>query len=297
MRNGLLDILQGLASEQRARGVGVLAISSSVSHRLRPRIPLPEWGTPLPVLKRLDLGEANVAARVAFSKALEEHLVAGPELVRARLAEVPEGDLTVICRSGGRSQAAAEFLVRQGVPAVNVSGGTIAWALAESHKAPLAKVFCENVLMRLKPENPVLWLTDADGTELANGLALSLRDFGRLGQMLIEARGAGGRSKIPGWFIETLTSSSGMRKAKPSEVEGLLRGSELRYGFVHLGGAANRIALLGPYGNSLYLDFDRRLVIALFASYPMEYSPSLMATLEQLWEAVGAATQPTKKRP
>jgi hypothetical protein len=29
----------------------------------------------------------------------------------------------------------------------------------------------------------------------------------------------------------------------------------------------------------------------------MEYSPSLMATLEQLWEAVGAATQPTKKRP
>lgn len=70
------------------RGVGVLAISSSVSHRLRPRIPLPEWGTPLPVLKRLDLGEANVAARVAFSTALEEHLVAGPELVRARLAEV-----------------------------------------------------------------------------------------------------------------------------------------------------------------------------------------------------------------
>jgi hypothetical protein len=88
-----------------------------------------------------------------------------------------------------------------------------------------------------------------------------------------------------------------MRKAKPSEVEGLLRGSELRYGFVHLGGAANRIALLGPYGNSLYLDFDRRLVVALFASYPKEYSPSLMATLEQLWEAVGAATQPAKKRP
>lgn len=70
------------------RGVGVLAISSSVSHRLRPRIPLPEWGTPLPVLKRLDLGEANIAARVAFSMALEEHLVTGPELVRARLAEV-----------------------------------------------------------------------------------------------------------------------------------------------------------------------------------------------------------------
>lgn len=172
----------------------------------------------------------------------------------------------------------------------------LAWALAESYKAPLAQVFCDNVLSKLKPESPVLWLTDAEGTELSGGLALSLRDLARFGQMLIEARGAGNRSKIPAWFIETLNASSGNRKAKPSEVEGLTRGSELRYGFVHLGGAANRIAMIGPYGNSLYLDFDRRLVIALYASYPKEYSPSMLATLEQLWEAVGSATQPARKR-
>ena len=172
----------------------------------------------------------------------------------------------------------------------------LAWALAESYKAPLAQVFCDNVLTRLKPESPVLWLTDAEGTELSGGLALSLRDLARFGQMLIEARGARNRSQIPGWFIETLNASSGNRKAKPSEVEGLTRGTELRYGFVHLGGAANRIALIGPYGNSLYLDFDRRLVIVLYSSYPKEYSPSMLATLEQLWEAVGSATQPGRKR-
>ena len=172
----------------------------------------------------------------------------------------------------------------------------LAWALAESYKAPLAQVFCDNVLTRLKPESPVLWLTDAEGTELSGGLALSLRDLARFGQMLIEARGARNRSQIPGWFIETLNASSGNRKAKASEIEGLTRGTELRYGFVHLGGAANRIALIGPYGNSLYLDFDRRLVIALYSSYPKEYSPGLLATLEQLWEAVGSATQPGRKR-
>ena len=172
----------------------------------------------------------------------------------------------------------------------------LAWALTETYKAPLAQVFCDNVLTKLKPESPVLWLADAEGTELSGGLALSLRDLARFGQMLIEARGAGNRSKIPAWFIETLNASSGNRKAKPSEVEGLTRGSELRYGFVHLGGAANRIAMIGPYGNSLYLDFDRRLVIALYASYPKEHSPSMLATLEQLWEAVGSATQPARKR-
>lgn len=51
------------------------------------------------------------------------------------LAEVPErageaptdGRLYVICRSGGRSQKAAEHLRSRGVDAVNVAGGTLAW--------------------------------------------------------------------------------------------------------------------------------------------------------------------------
>ena len=38
--------------------------------------------------ERLAMGEANVAARVGFAVALGEHLAAGPEDVRARLAEV-----------------------------------------------------------------------------------------------------------------------------------------------------------------------------------------------------------------
>ncbi|MGB8403661.1 MAG: ergothioneine biosynthesis PLP-dependent enzyme EgtE [Mycobacterium sp.] len=74
------------------RGVGVLAINSTVAHRIRPRIPLPQWGVPIPVLRRLDLGEMNIAARIAFSVAIGEHLIAGPEVVRQRLAEV--GPLT-----------------------------------------------------------------------------------------------------------------------------------------------------------------------------------------------------------
>ena len=70
------------------RGVGVLAINSRIAHRIKPRIPLPEWGAPLSVLQRLDLGEVNMAARVAFSTAIGEHIIAGPELMRQRIAEV-----------------------------------------------------------------------------------------------------------------------------------------------------------------------------------------------------------------
>ena len=45
-----------------------------------------------------------------------------------RLAEVPDADeVLVICRSGGRSASACDFLRSNGVNAVNVVGGMLAW--------------------------------------------------------------------------------------------------------------------------------------------------------------------------
>jgi pyridoxal 5-phosphate dependent beta-lyase len=70
------------------RGVGVLAIQPELAQRLRPRLPPPEWGLPIPVMQSLDLGETNVAARVGYSVALGEHLAAGPDKVRDGLAQV-----------------------------------------------------------------------------------------------------------------------------------------------------------------------------------------------------------------
>jgi len=45
-----------------------------------------------------------------------------------RLDEIPSAEpVLVICKSGGRSLRAAEYLVAQGVAATNVAGGTLAW--------------------------------------------------------------------------------------------------------------------------------------------------------------------------
>ena len=70
------------------RGVGVLAIRPELAQRLRPRLPPPEMGLGIPVMKSLELGEANVAARVGYSVALGEHLAAGPGQIRDRLAQL-----------------------------------------------------------------------------------------------------------------------------------------------------------------------------------------------------------------
>jgi rhodanese-related sulfurtransferase len=45
-----------------------------------------------------------------------------------RLDEVPAtGDVFVVCRSGSRSYMASEFLRENGIAAVNVAGGLLAW--------------------------------------------------------------------------------------------------------------------------------------------------------------------------
>lgn len=67
----------------------------------------------------------------------EEARVPGARLIPLatlpeRVHEVPtDATVYVICRSGGRSAKAVEFLRQQGVDAVNVAGGTLAWIDAD----------------------------------------------------------------------------------------------------------------------------------------------------------------------
>ena len=72
-----------------------------LAQRLRPRLPPPEWDLPFTVMQRLEHGEANVAAHVGFSVALGEHLAAGPEQIRDRLAELGRLTRTALAEVNG----------------------------------------------------------------------------------------------------------------------------------------------------------------------------------------------------
>lgn len=170
------------------------------------------------------------------------------------------------------------------------------WALTESRSVPIAQLFCESIFAKLRPENPALWMTDAAGKGLAGGLAISLPDYARLGQMLLDARASSGRSHLPRWFIETLSAPSTGKNPPAAELTGLPDGSEIRYGIARLGGNTSRIAMLGPYGNSLFVDFEHGLVVAIFASHPETRSPLQLALLAQIWQRITTAVTPESKR-
>jgi pyridoxal 5-phosphate dependent beta-lyase len=68
------------------RGVGVLAVRPGRAEILRPRLPPMGSMTDVSPLRCLELGEANVAARVGFSIAVAQHTEVGPADIRALLA-------------------------------------------------------------------------------------------------------------------------------------------------------------------------------------------------------------------
>lgn len=184
------------------------------------------------------------------------------------------------------------------LPPAGADGGPeddlLVWLLAESYGVPLARAFCEQLSARLRPEQPIAWLTDAAGSELAGGLVMSLRDFARSGQLLLDARLNPARARIPAWFTEALAApASGGGDAR---LAGLPKGSELRYGFIRLAGPGRRVAIVGAHGTSLYVDFDRRVVVALHAAHPEAHGALPRALLAQLWERLSQAFPEPGKR-
>lgn len=84
-----------------------------------------------------DLERALVeGARLVDVRELDEYLDGHvPGAVHVALGTVPQhvgafqgaGTTYVICKVGGRSLRACEFLAQQGIHAVNVAGGTLDW--------------------------------------------------------------------------------------------------------------------------------------------------------------------------
>lgn len=81
------------------RGVGVLAVRADRAASLRPWVSQ-HWAD-IPPLRQLEVGEANIAARVGFSSAILEHMDDGPTKVRAGLAEAGRLTRTVLSDLAG----------------------------------------------------------------------------------------------------------------------------------------------------------------------------------------------------
>jgi rhodanese-related sulfurtransferase len=82
--------------------------------------PLPEELVVLDVREPAEWAHGHVEGSV--------HIPMGE--VPARLGEVPDGQVLVVCKVGARSARVAGYLLQQGRDAVNLDGGLLEWEAA-----------------------------------------------------------------------------------------------------------------------------------------------------------------------
>lgn len=171
-----------------------------------------------------------------------------------------------------------------GLDLAGPEGELLLWSAEKAWKKSAPELLCD-LQAGIRARNPAFWATDRGGTPLADGLALSLGDFATLGQAFLDARNRPGRRALaPSWFVESVATPSAASEAKPAGVSALGADTGWQYRFAHPGNRGHRMAIVGAYGTSLYVDFDYGMVIAVFASHAERQSPLLMASLRNVWE-------------
>ncbi len=83
------------------RGVGFLAVRPELAERLQRRLPPRAWDVPVSAMQSFEQVEGSVAARVGYAVTLGEHLAAGPQRVRERLARIGAATRTRLDGVGG----------------------------------------------------------------------------------------------------------------------------------------------------------------------------------------------------
>lgn len=123
---------------------------------------------------------------------------------------------------------------------------------------PLAEYLSEKLWMPLGMESDATWwLESPDGLEIGgSGLSATLRDYGRFGLFLLNDGVVAGARVLPeGWMEQ----ASSRRK---------IGGEEVEYGYMLWPLHDRSYAAIGIFGQFVFVDPDRRLVVAMWSAQP-----------------------------
>jgi CubicO group peptidase (beta-lactamase class C family) len=138
--------------------------------------------------------------------------------------------------------------------------------VSRATRKPLADYLSEKLWRPYGMEADAYWQTDQGGHEIA-GCCLSarLRDYGRIGQFMLDGGTARGRPIVPAAWIAEAT-----RTKQPFE-------SGNGYGYQWWTGADGTYAAIGIFGQSISIDPALRLVIVTLGAWPEATDSKLSA--------------------
>ena len=145
-------------------------------------------------------------------------------------------------------------------------------------KRTLADYLSTKIWIPYGMEQSAVWMTDRSHHELAGCcLQMALRDYARVGQLVLDQGRIDGRSIVPeGWFAEAT------RAHAPASAG---RG----YGFQWWTLDPGTFAGIGIHGQLLYLDPKRRLVVAINSAWPEATSAERSKTRQAFLASIAVA--------
>lgn len=158
--------------------------------------------------------------------------------------------------------------------------------VSEATGKPLAEYLSEKVWQPYGMEQDATWLLGSTGHEISGCcIQAAARDYARFGQFILEGGVAGGTKVVPDdWLSMATVKQAGIG------VPG--RG----YGFQWWTNDDGSFAAQGIFGQGIFIDPARKLVIASNSNWPKATDPKIGAVreafYEQIQKAVDAAAKP-----
>lgn len=152
--------------------------------------------------------------------------------------------------------------------------------VSSATKKPLSQYLSEKVWKPFGMEQNAAWILGETGHEISGCcLSASPRDYARFGQFILNGGVAGGKSVLPeGWLAKATT--------KQTDIGTPGRG----YGYQWWTNDDGSFAAQGIFGQGIFIDPKRKLVIASNGDWPKATEPTgLGAEREAFYKAVQAA--------
>ncbi len=180
-------------------------------------------------------------------------------LLQAQISGEPGAVLWVMKSLGRAAEPGTEFLYNTGESQI------LAEVLRNATGKTLSELLSETIWKPTGAEHNATWWLDADGgTEIAgSGISATLRDYGRLGQFVLDNGVVNGESLLPEDWVK--------QSATPVV---LPDGSEVDYGFAWWTGttAASRrdraFSADGIFGQTIYINPAAGVVIVKLSAWP-----------------------------
>jgi len=191
--------------------------------------------------------------------------------------ELPTSMYDYLCTLSGTGRHGGPFSYR------SCETDVLGWVCERASGVRMPELLSDRLWSRLAPEYDADAAVDPAGAVMHDGgLAVTLRDLGRFGQLLLDDGRVGDQQVVPAWWLaDSYTGDHDSRAAfAASENDTRMPGGMYRNQFWVPFPDRDLLLCLGIHGQLVYVDLARRVVAAKLSSWPYPQDAGMLdATL------------------